>query len=134
MGMCKGTVRERFYPDVNYNTFSDVWYGNTYKDIVSSIQPKMVSKEENYRKRSGCCNYRSCFTEEQVCDILTRKVNGESLRIVHRDYPEIKRHPFSDLWYGRRYKELYNRFVTTTPDECKEVPRNLAPGEAHGIS
>ena len=134
MGMCKGMVRDKFFPDVNYNTFSDAWYGNTYKDVISSIEPRQVSVEENYKQRSGCNNHLSCFTEEQVRDILTRKMDGESIRIVHRDYKNISRHALSNLWYGRTYKELYSRFVTTTPDECKEVLRRLAPEEAHGIS
>lgn len=35
-----------------------------------------------------------------------RKGAGESIRAVHKDYPCIKRHTSSNVWYGRTYKDI----------------------------
>lgn len=115
-GMGKQQVIRKFYPLINYNTFSDAWCEKTFKNIRSDIPKKEATKEDMYEFRSGVYNHLAIFTEEMVRDILTRKMNGESIRMVHRDYPQIKRHCFSDLWYGRTYKQLYKQI-------CNDYPR-----------
>ena len=114
-GMSKQKVIRTYYPDINYNTFSDAWYYNTFKNIKSDVPKQEMTKEAQYEYRSGICNHLAVFTEEMVRDILTRKMSGETIRMVHRDYPDIKRHCFSDLWYGRTYKQLYKQICNDYP-------------------
>lgn len=45
-------------------------------------------------------------TQTGIIEIRKRKGAGESIRAVHKDYPYIKRHTFSNVWYGRTYKDI----------------------------
>lgn len=106
MGMVKSDVISEFFPHINYNTFSDVWYGNTFVDIISSVPETKPNKEKLYKSRSGCSNVNASLKEDVIIEIRKRKSAGETIRAVHKDYPDINRHTFSNVWYERTYKNI----------------------------
>lgn len=95
------------YSHINKNTFEDIWYDRTFPFLQSGIkEKKRPSKEEVFLSRSGCNNHRSNLSEETILEIRRRRDNGESIRVVHRDFPTIQRHSFSNIWYNRSYKNV----------------------------
>lgn len=114
-GMNKSEVLKKFFPNVNYNTFSDAWYGNSYPDIKSDIPPVEVPTIIRNGTKCGADNPHAVFSEADVRNILSRKMNGEKIRIVHRDYPNTSKNSFSGLWYGKRYQKLYREICGEPP-------------------
>lgn len=105
-GNTKEYVYKTFFQHININTFSDVWNGKTFKHIISDVPVNAPTKEQLYHTRSGTNNPNASVSEEVVKEIRRRRDNGEKLRIVHRDYEDIKRHTFSNIWYDRSYKNI----------------------------
>lgn len=108
-GLLKSDVKAQYYPDININTFSDAWYGNTFKSIQSNIPAQQCDYSKQYKSISGCNNYNAAFTEDEVVDILKKKMNGFNKKDVRKEYPLINRHTFSDLWEGKTYKHIYEQ-------------------------
>lgn len=108
-GLLKSDVKSQYYPDLNINTFSDAWYGNTFKSIQSDVPIQQCNYSKQYKLISGCNNYNATFTEDEVVDILKKKMRGFSKKDIRKEYPSVNRHTFSDLWEGRTYKYIYEQ-------------------------
>lgn len=105
-GLLKQDVMSEFFPNINYNTFCDAWYGATFTDIISNAPKIEIDKNVIYYSRSGCGNHNSSLDKDTVIEIRKRRDSGETIRNVHKDFPEIKRHTFSNVWYDRSYKNI----------------------------
>lgn len=108
-GLLKSDVKTQYYPDININTFSDAWYGNTFKNIHSDIPVQECDYSKQYKLISGCNNCNAAFTEYEVIDILKKKMCGFDKRDVRKEYPLVNRHTFSNLWEGKTYKDIYEQ-------------------------
>lgn len=128
----KGLVYKDYSDIISVNTFADVWTGKTWKHIHMDVYTDEL--KEARKHMSHAIAHACVITRDDAVFIRDCKNMGMCKgAVIEKFYPDVNYNTFSDVWYGNTYKELYSRFVTTTPDECKEVPRNLAPGEAHGI-
>ena len=108
-GMLKSDVKDKFYPDMNINTFSDVWYYNTFKNIKSNITKVPCDLKQQYKKISGINNCNAVFSEDDVRYILTEKNKGTDKQLIRSRFPKVSKSAFNDLWRGKRYKYLYKQ-------------------------
>lgn len=108
-GMLKSDVLNQYFPNMNKNTFSDVWQGNTFKNIQSSVPCKKCDYSKQYKKISGVNNCNAIFTKSQIIDILNQKNTGKTMGEVRKNYPNVNRHTFSGVWHGRTYKDIYKQ-------------------------
>ena len=108
-GMLKSDVKDKFYPDMNINTFSDIWYYNTLKNIKSDLPQTPCDFRKQYKKISGVNNRNSVFSEKDVITILNAKNKGVDKKIIRNKYKHISKQAFNGLWSGKHYKDLYKQ-------------------------
>ena len=107
------------YNFINVNTFNDIWYNKTFKEIESKLE-QAPAKSWIRREQDGSKNSMAKFTDEQVRNIRIRKANGENIKNVYKDYSNlVKMEAFRNLWNGKTYKNVV--IVTTMGDECNPV-------------
>jgi group I intron endonuclease len=102
-GLCRKEVYEK-YKWINLNTFNDIWYYHTFKNITSNLekQPTKYIRPN----QEGLKNHMSKFTEEQILDIRRRKQNGEKLKDVHKIYSFVCLESIRKIWNNQSYKEI----------------------------
>lgn len=94
------------YKDINYNTFQDIWYNNTFKHLIPDC-------EDNYKKGSttrnqyGENNPSAKYKKEEVIEIRKRRDNGESPENVYKDYSQKSKYEsFLRIWKNKTYKNI----------------------------
>lgn len=103
--MPKKYVYENYFAHLNINTFNDVWYCRTFRDITADIPPKR-GRRSRITDQNGCKNPAALFNEEQVREIRQRKKDGEDIKTVYLDYTFAKFYTFRNLWNGKTYNNL----------------------------
>lgn len=104
-GLTKRFVHDTYYPDININTFSDIWYGNTFKHIISK-HPVIAQKRHRSNDQTGCLNPSAKFTEQDIRNILLRKNNGETMKEVYNDFQNVTISCFRNVWNRKTYKNI----------------------------
>lgn len=106
-GLTRGEVIKRFIETININTFNDIWYGRTFKEVKSSIEDKNEKFKRIQKQQTGIMNPCALFSEEDVSLIRKKKRNGEELMDVYRLFKEMATYScFYNLWIGKTYKNI----------------------------
>ena len=103
----RGEAKELF-PHINNNTFNDIWYNHTFKNIQSD--KPVVKTDKMLRKPTdqyGANNPYSKYSVEDVKTIRSRRDNGEKMKDVYKDYKN-RTHltSFSNIWKGKSYTNI----------------------------
>ena len=97
----------QFIYHINHNTFNDIWYNNTFKNIQSDKQNKRQNKIIRKTNQYGHNNPSSVFTKDDVIKIRTRRDCGESMNEVYEDYKHLCTKPtFSKMWRDKTYQNI----------------------------
>lgn len=116
-----------FSNKITFDGFTNMWYGRTWKHVMPEVF-------ENNRKSSRK------LTDEQILDIRTRYLQGQSVREITECYKGICSHTtISDIINNKRYKNLWpdipdnhiqeNRKVTD--EDVKLIRKLKAEGKLH---
>lgn len=106
-GVLSRTDAMKMFPHINPNTFSDVWYGHTFKHLQSQKEDKRKGKMIVHRNQNGDKNPGAKFTANEVLQIRKRKELGERFSKVYSDYKDrCTPSCFSNLWTGRTYVNI----------------------------
>lgn len=104
----KYTLKQLYseYKDINYSTFQDIWYNNTFKTLIPNC-------EDNYKKGScirnqyGENNPLAKYKNEEIIEIRRRRDNGESIEDVYKDYYKKSKYAsFLNIWKNKTYKNI----------------------------
>lgn len=67
-------------------------------------------ERKQYHKKNtgnfGIANGRAIISVEDVKVIRMRKKNGEKCSFVAKDYPELSKGGFYDIWSGKNWKNI----------------------------
>lgn len=103
-GMSRKSVQSMF-DFINKNTFDDIWYDKTFKEITSDLS--QMPKQYSSRDQSGTKNAMSKLSEEDVVLIRTEKLNGANLKEVYKKYSDkIGITSFRKVWNNQSYKNI----------------------------
>ena len=72
-----------------------------------------VTKGGDYRNNQGERNNTTILTEVQVLDIIKRREAGESGSEVYKDFTQITRSAFQQVWLGNNWKHLQDKSTIT---------------------
>lgn len=90
---------------INPNTFNDIWYNRTFKNIQSNVINQRKKKIIRHVDQSGYNNPAAKFTKEEIIKIRDRRDNGELLDSVYEDYKQIcTKQTFKNVWKEKTYK------------------------------
>lgn len=103
--MSKKDVHDNYFRHININTFNDIWYYRTFKQISADNLPKRGKRRRSDRQ-DGCCNPCATLTSLQVADIRHRKSCGENIKDVYAEYNFVTFVAFRRLWNGETYKNF----------------------------
>lgn len=92
--------------NLNYNTFSSIWQGRSYKYIM----PEVFSKENINKHRQNAYKLRTpkhCQKfKKYALEIKQARLRGERRKDVYERYKFITFHSFNDIWYNRTFKYI----------------------------
>lgn len=87
--------------------FSKIWKGETWTNIMMDIYtPERKLYHKNNTGNAGASNSRAIVTADDVKQIRFRKQAGEKCFAVMKDYPQISKGGFCDIWSGKNWKEI----------------------------
>lgn len=103
----KKEVWQLYKNRIGKSGFDKVWKGETWK----SVMPEVYTKENILHHKTntsnlGSSNGTSKLTEEDVRTIRLRKKNGERPSDVQKDYPQITRGTFYNVWSNQSWKNI----------------------------
>ena len=87
--------------------FGKIWKGETWTNIMMEVYtPERKQYHRNNTGNSGIANGRAIVSAEDVRAIRLRKKNGEQCSSVAKDYLEISKGGFYDIWSGKNWKNV----------------------------
>lgn len=103
----KKEVWNLYQDKVGKSGFDKVWKGETWKNIMPEVYtPSNIAYHKSNTSNTGSSNGTSKLTENDVIAIRTRKKNGEKCIDVQKDYPQVTRGTFTNVWYYSSWKHI----------------------------
>lgn len=105
-GLQRKYVHDTFYPNININTFSDIWYNHTFQHLQSCLP---IKPQKKYRKidQDGTKNHMAKLTEEEVLEIRAMRDNGCKIEEVYPKYShKIKMCSLRNVWNNKTYRNI----------------------------
>lgn len=105
-GSSKKDCYELFKDKITESGFARVWLGKTWTHIMPEVYTKEnIERNAKLGKGQSGIQHRLC-DNETILQIRQRKINGETFGQVYKDYTNINKNTFQDIWLNKTYKEL----------------------------
>lgn len=96
------------FSHINYNTFLDIWNGNTFRHIQSTLPNNRSRLKKPKGCQDGSKNNAAKLTDEQVQYIRNEKGNGKKpMEVYHSHFSDIiSTSGFYRIWNNEGYKNI----------------------------
>lgn len=106
--MKKSEVYEIFKDKINPSGFHKIWNNVTWKTVNQKVYTEENHQYYLFERNShkGSKNGKSLLTDEDVSIIRLRKKNGETISQVYKDYPQLTKGSFTQVWCFQSWKHI----------------------------
>lgn len=99
-------VYERYKHLITFNSFQNLWQGQSWKHIMPEVFTEENKKYYIYENSKGSNSNLSSFIDEEIIQIRQRYVN-ESAKTIYQDYKDrVAFQSFQMILWGRYYDNL----------------------------
>lgn len=126
----KREVFERFKNEISFATFSDIWTGKTWKDIMPEVYTK-DNKKRHAKAKAKNAKRLSVFSPEEIIFIRDKKNELCCKKTIYETFFKDRSiHSFNDVWYNR----VFPQYQSSVPPHLGKRGRDGNQRGAHNPS